>query len=223
MKKISLFILLIISGVIMYGSILPDKFIVHDFNVALKIGEITGKKVIIMFSSGSCYYCNKFKKETLYDEEVQKWLRTEYIFAEIYADKKKIANYKGKTLNYRDLFGAFGVRGTPTFFFFDSKGEAKAQLPGYVDPTTFISILKYFKYSSNHNIDYSTFVKKNIKVSIEKRVLNLTDEEIKYLLENDPNTVEYQKGDSLDNFVNVIVKEKSKEIESKFYVVIYSK
>ncbi|KAF2956128.1 thioredoxin fold domain-containing protein [Marinitoga sp. 38H-ov] len=196
-----------------------NSFIIHDFDNALKIGNITGKKVIVMFSSESCYYCKKFKSEVLTDKEIQKWLKTEFIFAEIYADKNKKATYLGKTLNYLELFGAFGVRGTPTFFFFNSKGEALSQLPGYVPNDIFLSILKFFKYDKK--ITFQEFQEKNIDVSIDKKVLNLSKEEIHFLLKNDPNTKLYNN--NLDEYSNIVLKEKNQSLEEKYYIVIYEK
>ncbi|KLO21651.1 MULTISPECIES: thioredoxin family protein [unclassified Marinitoga] len=219
MKNLFVFAMFIFAiSIYSYAANLDD-FIIHDFNTALKIGEITGKNVVIMFSSKSCYYCKKFKEDVLTDKEIQKWLRTEFIFAEIYADKNKIANFKNKSMNYVELFGAFGIRGTPTFFFFDK--EPLAQLPGFVEKDTFLSILKYFKYLKTRNIKYQDFVKSNIKVNIERKILKLKKEDIEYLLLNDPNTKKYNE--KMDKYTNVILDKVDKKLEENFYVIIYEK
>ncbi|WP_129409236.1 thioredoxin family protein [Marinitoga lauensis] len=221
MKKFMVLLILMLT-IITYSAIKLERFVVDDFNIALKLGEITDKNVIVMFSSKSCYYCKKFKSEVLTDDKVQEWLRTEFVFAEIYAEKDKKAMFKGKMLTYIELFGAFGVRGTPTFFFFDSKGEPLAQLPGFVEKDTFLSILKYFVYSRTNDIKYQDFVKKNIDVNIKNRVLKLDKEKIDYLLNNDPNTMEYNKNIK-DEYINVVLDKKDKKLEDEFYVVIYEK
>lgn len=217
-KKLLVMFLMAIS-IISFSNL--NTFVVNDFDAALKIGEITGKDVIIMFSSESCYYCKKFKEETLIDSEIQKWLKTEFVFAEIYANKNKNATYMGKTMNYLELFGAFGVRGTPTFFFFNSKGEALSQLPGYVPKDVFLSILKFFKYFRKEKISFQEFQEKNIDVNIDRKVLNLSKEDIEFLLKNDPNTKLYNN--KLDEYTNIVVEEKNEELENKYYVVIYEK
>ncbi|KLO22972.1 thioredoxin [Marinitoga sp. 1197] len=219
MKNLFVFAMFIFAiSIYSYAANLDD-FIIHDFNTALKIGEITGKNVVIMFSSKSCYYCKKFKEDVLTDKKIQKWLRTEFIFAEIYADKNKSANFKNKSMNYVELFGAFGIRGTPTFFFFDK--EPLAQLPGFVEKDTFLSILKYFKYLKTRNIKYQDFVKSNIKVNIERKILKLKKEDIEYLLLNDPNTKKYNE--KMDKYTNVILDKVDKKLEENFYVIIYEK
>ncbi|SHF01339.1 Thioredoxin-related protein [Marinitoga hydrogenitolerans DSM 16785] len=220
MKKFVLMMFIIIN-IISFASVDLRNFVINDFNNALKIGEITGKNIIIMFSSESCYYCKKFKSETLLDDEIQKWLRTEFIFAEIYAERDKKAVFNGKSMTYVELFGAFGVRGTPTFFFFNNKGEPLAQLPGYIEKTTFLTILKYFKYYKKEQIKYDAFLRKNINVNIDKRVLNLKKNDVDFLLKADPNTKEYNK--NLDEYVNVIIDKKNKDVEENYFVVIYKK
>ncbi|WGS65764.1 thioredoxin family protein [Marinitoga aeolica] len=220
MRKILILVLLVIS-IYSFSNVKLDDFVVHDFNNAMKIGKITGKNIIVMFSSETCYYCKKFKNEVLVDKEIQKWLRTEFIIAEINPDRNKKAIYQGKTLNYAELFGAFGVRGTPTFFFFDSKGEALAQLPGYVPKDVFLSILKFFKYFRKERISFQEFQEKNIDVNIDRKVLNLSKDDIEFLLKNDPNTKLYDN--KLDEYTNIVLEKKKEELENKFYVVIYEK
>ena len=217
-KKLFIMVLVVIS-IISFSNM--NNFIINDFDNALKIGNITGKNVIIMFSSESCYYCKKFKNDVLTDKEIQKWLKTEFVFAEIYTDKNKKATYDGRTFNYLELFGAFGVRGTPTFFFFDSKGEAISRLPGYVPNDTFLSILKYFKYYMKEKTSFQEFLDKEIDVEIDKKVLELDKKDIEFLLKNDPNTKEYNE--KLDKYTNVVLNKKNKKIEDKFFVVIYKK
>jgi thioredoxin-related protein len=217
-KKLLVMFLMVIS-IISFSNL--NTFVVNDFDAALKIGEITGKDVIVMFSSESCYYCKKFKEETLIDSEIQKWLKTEFVFAEIFADKNKKATYMGRTMNYLELFGTFGVRGTPTFFFFNNKGEALSQLPGYVPKDVFLSILKFFKYFRKEKISFQEFQEKNIDLNIDKKVLNLSKKDIEFLLKNDPNTKLYDN--KLDEYTNIVVEEKNKELENKYYIVIYEK
>lgn len=221
MRKILIVVVLLVISIYSFSNVKLDDFVIHDFNNAIKIGDITGKNVIVMFSSETCYYCKKFKNEVLVDKEIQKWLRTEFVIAEINPDRNKKAVYKGKTLNYAELFGAFGVRGTPTFFFFNSKGEALAQLPGYVEKDTFLSILKYFKYYRNEKISFKNFLSKKVDVVIGKKILKLNKEDIDFLLKNDPNTKKYNK--KLDEFTNVVMDEEDKKVEDKYYVVIYKK
>ncbi|GAB6189805.1 thioredoxin fold domain-containing protein [Marinitoga arctica] len=217
MKKLfSLFIILI--SIISFSSKLED-FIVNDYDNAIKIGKLTQKNIIIMFSSKTCYYCNKFKSEVLVDDEIQKWLKTEFIFAEIYADKDKYATIQNKKYNYMELFGAFGVRGTPTFFFFNTDGEPLTQLPGYVNKDMFLSILKFIKYIRKEKIGFEEFLNKGIKVSIDKKVLRLKKDEIEFLLKNDPNTKEYNK--RLNEYTNIVIKDENKELEKKYFVIIY--
>ncbi|WP_296906263.1 thioredoxin fold domain-containing protein, partial [Thermotoga sp.] len=95
----------------------------------------------------TCYYCNLFKKEVLPKKDFQEILAPNFVLAEIYATDEKTTLFaeevlKEPPLSYRELFQGFGVRGTPTFFFFKGK-DGLGYLPGFVKKDTFIKILKY--------------------------------------------------------------------------------
>lgn len=89
---------------------------------AYRLANITQRKLIMMFSSPTCYYCNLFKKEVFPKEDFQEILIPNFVFVELYATDEKTTLFAKEVLgeesvSYRDLFAGFGVRGTPTFFF----------------------------------------------------------------------------------------------------------
>ncbi|BBE30795.1 thioredoxin [Tepiditoga spiralis] len=199
--KFSIFVMLIIS--ISIFSVPLNNFVLRNFNDAFTVSKITGKKVIIMFSSEECYYCKKFEEEILTNKDVQKWLRTEFVFAEITAKNDGTADFRNKKYTYPQLFGAFGVRGTPTFVFFEDEDNFLGSIPGYVEANTFENLLKYLLFKDNTKVQFQDFIKKDYGINIRKRSLNLNKKDIETLLKIDPNTKIYNK--SYDDYTNVVV------------------
>ncbi|MPN56289.1 hypothetical protein SDC9_203975 [bioreactor metagenome] len=65
MKKGISFLLILFGAVLTMAASSFKDFSVIDFDNAFKISELTGKKVVVMFTSDDCYYCKKFEDETL--------------------------------------------------------------------------------------------------------------------------------------------------------------
>lgn len=209
--------------VLMYSisnfSVPLNNFVLKNFDDAFAVSKITNKKVVVMFSSEECYYCKKFEEEVLTNESVQKWLRTEFVFVEITAKNSETASFRNKKYTYSQLFGAFGVRGTPAFFFFEGEDNFLGSVPGYVEADTFENLLKYLLFKDNTKVQFQDFIKKDYEIKIRKRVLSLSKKDIEFLLKIDPNTKLYDK--SYDSYTNVVVREKNDEYKN--FVVINEK
>lgn len=167
---------------------------------AYRLANITQRKLIMMFSSPTCYYCNLFKKEVFPKDDFQEILIPNFVFVELYATDEKTTLFAKEVLgeesvSYRDLFAGFGVRGTPTFFFFKGK-EGLGYLPGYVDKDNFIKILKYVAQELKE--DFQTYMKKNDLFVGEPMIVEVSKEDAEFVLEKDENAV---KVDTVPNEV----------------------
>ncbi|ABQ47609.1 MULTISPECIES: thioredoxin family protein [Thermotoga] len=167
---------------------------------AYRLANITQRKLIMMFSSPTCYYCNLFKKEVFPKEDFQEILIPNFVFVELYATDEKTTLFAKEVLgeesvSYRDLFAGFGVRGTPTFFFFKGK-EGLGYLPGYVDKDNFIKILKYVAQELKE--DFQTYLKKDDPFVGEPLIIEISKEDADFVLKKDKNAV---KVDTVPNEV----------------------
>lgn len=154
---------------------------------AYRLANITQRKLIMMFSSPTCYYCNLFKKEVFPKEDFQEILIPNFVFVELYATDEKTTLFAKEVLgeesvSYRDLFAGFGVRGTPTFFFFKGK-EGLGYLPGYVDKDNFIKILKYVAQELKE--DFQTYLKKDDPFVGEPLIIEISKEDADFVLKKD--------------------------------------
>lgn len=111
MKKVLLSLLLIIS-VFSFSY----QYTIYDLGTGHKLSLIENKPLIIYFSSPTCIYCKKFEDEVLSNESFQNILRASYIFVKINPNTQS-TTFMGEKFTNNELFGAFGVRGTPTFVF----------------------------------------------------------------------------------------------------------
>ncbi|PNR94853.1 thioredoxin fold domain-containing protein [Petrotoga sp. 9PWA.NaAc.5.4] len=222
MKKFLLPLFLIFSVVSIF-SVPLEEFVLNNFNNAFTAAKLTDKNVVVMFSTPTCPACKQFKQTTLLNEEVQNWLRTEYVFVEIYPTNEK-AIFQGNEYTHGQLFYALGARYTPTFIFFDSEQNPFGAITGSYPPEIFIDVLKYVIYEGNEKISLDQFIQDNLgeKVEISPKTIYLKEEEINKLLEIDPNTKLYSSGKTFDPYTNVIFSEETdlKNFEDYFVKII---
>ncbi|MGB9614655.1 MAG: thioredoxin family protein, partial [Fervidobacterium sp.] len=154
-----------------------------------KVSEIEDKILVIMFSSPSCYYCKLFDKDVLANKDVQEFLRGNYVFVRIEPSNYK-TTFLGKSYSNNDLFTAFGVRGTPAFFFLKAK-ELITQVPGYMPVEDFLKALKYLirVVEENYNESFDAYAKKKDNLLGKPKVVNVTKDKADYILKYDSNSI----------------------------------
>ncbi len=164
------------------------EFEFKDLGIAHKVANIEGKMVLIAFTSESCYYCKLFDKEVLTNKQVQDFLRGNYIFVRIEPGNNK-TTFLGKTYTNNELFGAFGVRGTPTFVFLKDKTQI-TQVPGYMPAENFIKALRFIVkvVEENYKESFEAYSKKKDDYKGKPTIVKVKQNDAQYVLKYDKNT-----------------------------------
>ncbi len=105
---------------------------------------VTGKPVMLIFSSKTCPYCDVFKKDLLENKELNALAKEMNIY-EIKRDEYKEYTLWGQPTNLRTLEQTFSIKVTPNVVIFDKTGRKIWQVPGYADPKIMIPYLKFVK------------------------------------------------------------------------------
>ncbi len=167
-----------------------EKILLKNFNTVLTLAKYEQKDAIVVFSDPNCFYCKKLKAETLVDKTVQKILANNFIIGEIFPTSESAA-FEGKTYTYKELFGGFGVRGTPTIFFFDPNGKPITYIPGYIAPSNFSMVLRYIaekKYVKK--VNFKEYLKTKDTFMGTSTIVTLSQMEAKYIALHDPMSVQ---------------------------------
>ena len=99
---------------------------------AKKLSAETGKPIFVDISAVWCGYCKKMKRNVYSEESVAKTLNEKYIAIAIDGER-------GEGVN---LVKKHKVRGHPTQFVFDSKGDVLKRNDGYMGESKLLSFLK---------------------------------------------------------------------------------
>lgn len=199
-------ILLILSIVAIFGVLFSS-----TIDIAYRLAKITQRKLIVMFSSPTCYYCILFKDKVLPDPKFQAVLVPNFVFVEIYPSSEKSELFAKEVLSiqsatYRDLFERFRVMGTPTFFFFKDK-QVLGYLPGYLDGENFTKVLKYVAQEKKESLE--SYLKKEDPFEGTQVLVEVTEEEAQFVLAHEKNSQLIEKNvNSLDKRKIYVVKSK---------------
>jgi len=95
---------------------------------ALAKAKTDGKLVMMVFCSGSCYWCAMLDIDTWSDEQVQSWLRDHVVAIKIDADKDPAAADKYK------------IKGFPQMVFLRPDGVEVGRMTGFKDAEQFVRL-----------------------------------------------------------------------------------
>ncbi|SHH44241.1 thioredoxin family protein [Thermosipho atlanticus] len=197
MKKIS-FLLIIMLSILVFSY----EYTFYDLETAYKISLIENKPLIIYFSSPTCIYCKKFEDEVLSDEKFQNILRASYIFVKINPNTKK-TKFLGEEFTNRELFNVFGVRGTPTFVFWN-KDQGITTIPGFLPLNDFKKALMYvLRYLyEDYQESFDDYASKNDFYLGAPELIPVNKEDFDFVLNNDKNV---EVVESIDEEKNIDV------------------
>lgn len=108
------------------------EIIIDDWDLALAESKKANKPIYVEFYTTWCGYCKVFKKKTLSDDDVKKYLSDHFVAVLMDAEK-------GKGIA---LAKKYGANGYPTHAIIDVNGKRKGITYGYLKPTPFLTWLK---------------------------------------------------------------------------------
>jgi thioredoxin-related protein len=110
----------------------------QEYAPGMDLAKTQDKPIFLYFHADWCTYCRKLKKTTFLDTAVLSYLKDNFISISVDSDKNK------------ELSTQWRVKGLPTLWFLQSDASKISSIPGYVDETQFLYVLKYI-YTKNYD------------------------------------------------------------------------
>ncbi|HKK98972.1 MAG TPA: thioredoxin fold domain-containing protein [Desulfotignum sp.] len=118
-----------------------------DYTPGLAQAKTQDKNVFLYFYAQWCTYCTKLKKTTFVDENVRAYLDKNFVSISVDTDQNQ------------KLSQTWQVKGLPTMWFLTPDGSRISNLPGYVDGSQLLQILRYINTKSYDKMSFQDFLK----------------------------------------------------------------
>jgi thioredoxin-related protein len=139
-----------------------NALIAKDINIdiAIKKSSSEGKKVFVYLHRVGCSYCNSMQEFTIEDENVDKYIKENYIFITINVSLDDQITYKSRKTTGLDFAKSIGYNFYPSSVFIGTNSEIVYATPGYKNELEFLSLLEYVKYDMYDEMSYESYKKK---------------------------------------------------------------
>lgn len=133
----------------------------YSLEEAQQLAKENDKKVLIYAEAVWCSYCKKMEKEVFPEQEVIDSMAKYYypVRVDIESDKELVFN--GEIMTESQFAQKYRVRGTPTLFFIDKKGEILGAQPGFIPPDVFTNLLTFVGSDAHERLSFEDYSEQN--------------------------------------------------------------
>ena len=137
----------------------------YTIEEAAALNKIKPKKIMVDVYTDWCGWCKKMDKSTFSDEEVKKYLATNFYAVKLNAEQKEDIKFSGETFKWKDMGNGRGVNefahsllegkmGYPTVVYLNEKYERIMISPGYKEVA---DILLELRFASEEQYNKTTW------------------------------------------------------------------
>lgn len=102
------------------------------------------KSVFIYVYAPWCPYCTRLEREVYTDTDVQSLMNEHFVMVRVNADDpEEMHQFQGEPVAAPDLANTLGARGFPTLIFMEASGARIGALPGAVERSDFVLLMRY--------------------------------------------------------------------------------
>ena len=109
----------------------------------LEEARTSGRPVLVDVYTDWCGWCKRMKAEVYSKPEVRDYLKDHFVLIELNAEAADPALYEDKSYTSRSLAAHPEASGYPTTVFLRSGGEHLVSVPGYLEASKFLQVLRF--------------------------------------------------------------------------------
>lgn len=133
----------------------------YSLEEAQQLAREHDKKVLIYAEASWCGYCKKMEKEVFPKEKVIRSMEEYYYPVRIDIESTEKVAFNGNVMTGSEFAQRHRVRGTPTFFFVDKKGEILGAQPGFIPADVFEKLLSYVGSEAYNRVKFNDYMEEN--------------------------------------------------------------
>lgn len=121
--------------------------------------EASGKFVFVYIYAPWCPYCQRIEEEVYTDADVQRLMNEHFVMVRVNGDDaEEMHQFQGESVAAPALMRQLGARGFPTLLFMEPSGDAIGALPGAVERSDFVLLMRYVGTGAFRNQSLEEFV-----------------------------------------------------------------
>jgi len=129
------------------GENLGESIAWKDYTPGMAMAANKGKPIFLYFHAPWCGYCTKLKETTFKDQRILAYLENNFVSVQVDTDQ------------HQALSNEWKVKGLPTMWFLESDGTKINSIPGYLDASQLLLILRYIHTKSYNTMEFQDFMK----------------------------------------------------------------
>ena len=118
-----------------------------DYTPGMAMAANKEKPIFLYFHASWCGYCTKLKETTFKDQRILAYLENNFVSVQVDTDQ------------HQALSNEWKVKGLPTMWFLESDGTKINSIPGYLDASQLLLILRYIHTKSYNTMEFQDFMK----------------------------------------------------------------
>lgn len=138
---------------------IKDKVAWLDAKSALPMFPFGTNPIYIMIHSKDCQYTDEMLENVFARPEIIKYLNDNFTCISLIPQEIDSVRFLGEWATGKRLVEAFKVQGSPSHYFFNSRGYLKTAHTGYIELRVFKQLLKYVAEGYMEKYDLPTFMK----------------------------------------------------------------
>lgn len=133
----------------------------RSFDAGLREARAKGRPVLVDVFTDWCRYCKMMDRDVYSRADVRDYLAKRFVVVKLDAEGSQRSSYEGRSHTGASLAQRFRVSGYPTTIFLRSDGTHLTNVPGYVEPGRFLTLLRYVGEGAlERGEDFEAFAKR---------------------------------------------------------------
>jgi thioredoxin-related protein len=115
----------------------------RSWNQGVAEAASSGRPMLVDVYTDWCGWCKRMDRDVYARADVRDYLSRRFVTVKLDAEGSQAARYEGRAFTGTTLAKRFKVTGYPTTVFLRADGGHLVNVPGYVPPERFLTLLRY--------------------------------------------------------------------------------
>ncbi len=139
----------------------PSPLVWHTFDEGMALARVQNKQVLIDVYTDWCGWCKVMDQKTYTHPDISRYLNEKFILIRLNPETDGPVTYRGKQYSASSFAQGIGVNGYPATAFFESGDQMITMVPGYIEASEFLNIIRFIGEKKYNDMTFEDFLKES--------------------------------------------------------------